>query len=52
MLRQVLVALEGNASVLLGQDSVRSVELSQEDFLMVVEVPHPSGGSLGCIWGL
>ena len=52
MLRRVLVALEGNPSVLLGQDSVRSVELSLGDFLMVLEVPHWSGGSLGYIWGL
>ena len=52
VLRRVLVALEGNPSVLLGQDSVRSVELSLGDFLMVLEVPHWSGGSLGYIWGL
>ena len=52
VLRRVLVALEGNPSVLLGQDSVRSVELSLGDFLMVPEVPYWSGGSLGYVWGL
>ena len=47
-----MVVLAGNPSVLLDQDSVRSVELSLGEFLMVLEVPHWSGSSLGYIWGL
>ena len=52
VLRRVMVILAGNPSVLLDQDSVRSVELSLGEFLMVLEVPHWSGSSLGYIWGL